>query len=1063
MYSSLHNHTMYSLLDGYGTPEEMLERCQEAGIKSYAITEHGNAYSWLYFDKLRAKYPDIKIIYGVEFYECDDIHNKDSNNRYYHLIALARNEQGRIALNRLITKSNFEGFYYKPRVQISDIKPYAEDLIICSACLASRIARESDYNTCVKYVMNYKEIFPYFFLEMQSHKSADQAEYNKKILELSRETDTPFVITTDSHAARKEDLYYQARFVQIAHDSETMTESYEDCYLQTEQEIHKIMDGQIGKENVNKGLAETNNIADLIGDVKMPFQSPQLPTYPLPDGFRDNNEYLWYLVKKGYKTRGFDKLPKDDQKIYKDRIKYEMDIIHQMNFDGYFLIVWDFINYAKDNGVKVGEGRGSAAGSLVCFSVGITNINPIKYGLIFERFLNPERISFPDIDTDVSDRAPVIRYLENKYGTDRVCQILNFSYITPVVAIKDVGKVLGFKYVDMVKISKKFTYTTFQECLEKNEDFISKHPEYNELFNISSHLSGRIKTVSCHAGGVGIVDTDINDYMPMKLGSKGEHVIQCDKRLVEEIGIIKFDILGVQTLTLVKEIQDDLGLSDYDISINNPEFENEQSSYEILKTANTNGVFQVESQGMKELLVRLQPSCMDDLSAVLALYRPDTMGAMEQFIENKHHPEKMTYIHPDMKPILEQSYACLIYQEEILDIVRKFGGRSYGKADLFRKAIGKKNADLVRQESEKLYQEIIDNGYSEDIAKSISDELAEKGGYCFNKSHSYSYAVLCFQTAFLKKHYPVYFFKALLNLNKDDSGKMNKYIIEAKNNGVEVLPPSINHSDMGFSVYNSKILFGLSAIAGIGEKVTKDIITERAKNGKFKGFDDFCARVSPTKAQVINLVKSGAIPTKNKREFLERYFVPKEKAYKPVEKMPSRALLCKYNINPDGYGYSEDVLAAYNKARELEFDEKDKIRQAKEIEKNAKYLQDEQFWEYEALGVFIKDNPFEMALPYIENNWGSAEIGEKCVIIGIISGIQKKKDKHKRQFAFINIYSPFGIIEAVLWSRTYAKYEELIKKGTQIAAVCNKESEDKLTIIDLKLYKEWLNDREIGV
>ncbi len=396
MYSSLHNHTMYSLLDGYGTPEEMLDRCREAGIKSYAITEHGNLYSSLYFDKLKDKYPDIKIIYGVEFYECDDIHNKDPNNRYYHLIALARNEQGRLALNRLITKSNLEGFYSKPRVQLSDIEQYAENLVICSACLASRIARESDYKTCVDYVKQYKEKFPYYFLEMQSHKSADQAEYNKKILMLSEETNTPFVITTDSHAAKKEDLTYQGRLVQIAHDTDTMSEGYEGCYLQSEEEIHAIMDAQIGKENVDKGLNETNNVADLIGDVKMPFQSPQLPTYPLPDGFKDNNEYLWYLVKEGFKKRGFNKLPKDEKQVYVDRIKYEMGVIHQMNFDGYFIIVWDFINFAKSNGIKVGEGRGSAAGSLVCYAIGITNINPIKYGLIFERFLNPERISFPD-------------------------------------------------------------------------------------------------------------------------------------------------------------------------------------------------------------------------------------------------------------------------------------------------------------------------------------------------------------------------------------------------------------------------------------------------------------------------------------------------------------------------------------------------------------------------------------------------------------------------------------------------------------------------------------------
>ncbi len=658
----------------------------------------------------------------------------------------------------------------------------------------------------------------------------------------------------------------------------------------------------------------------------------------------------------------------------------------------------------------------------------------------------------------------MIKYLEEKYSENRVCQIINFSYITPVVAIKDVGKVLGFKYTDMDKISKQFTGSTFQECLDKNKDLVAKHPEYKELFDIAGHLSGRIKTVSCHAGGVGIVDTDIDDYMPMKLGTKGEHVIQCDKRLVEEIGIIKFDILGVQTLTLVKEIQDDLGLSDYEISINNPDFENEQSAYEILKTANTNGVFQVESQGMKELLVRLQPSCMDDLSAVLALYRPDTMGAMEQFIENKHHPEKITYIHPDMKPILRNSYGCLIYQEQILDIVRKFGGRSYGGADLFRKAIGKKNADLVRKESEKLYQEIIDNGYSEDIAKKISDELAEKGGYCFNKSHSYCYAVLCFQTAYLKAEYPVYFFKALLNLNKSDTGKLNKYIIEAKKNGVEVLSPSINHSDVDFSVYNGKILFGLSAIAGIGETAAKTILEERAANGKFKGFDDFCGRISPTKTQVINLVKSGAIPTRDKREFLERYFSLKDKKeYKPVEKLPSKAVLRKNGINPDEYGYTEEILAAYNKVHKEKFDEKERDRQAKELEKNSKYLENEKFWEFEALSIFINDNPFEKALQYIDNNWDSAEIGDKCVIVGIISDVQKKTDKRKKRFAFINIYTPFGIIEAVLWSSIYAKYEELVKKGTQIVAVCNKEAEDKLTITELKTFNEWLRDREIEV
>ena len=484
------------------------------------------------------------------------------------------------------------------------------------------------------------------------------------------------------------------------------------------------------------------------------------------------------------------------------------------------------------------------------------------------------------LDIDVSDRPTVINYLIDKYGENRVCQIINFSYITPVVAIKDVGKILGFKYGERDKLSKKFSYNTFQECIDNNINYLSEHPEYSELLDIAGKLSGRVKTVSCHAGGVGIVDTDISDYMAMKLGSDGEHVIQVDKRLVEQIGIIKFDILGVQTLKMVQEIQNDLHLSEYDININNPKFENDRSPFELLNKALTNGVFQVESAGMKDLLLRLQATNMEDLSAVLALYRPDSMGALEEFIKCKHDPSLVTYIHPDMKPILESTYGCMIYQEQLLDIVRTFGGRSYGGADLFRKAIGKKNIELVKQESEKLYQEIIDNGYSREIAKTISEELKTKGGYLFNKSHSYSYAVLCFQTAYLKINYPVYFFKALFNLNKDKAGMVNKYIVDSKQFGVTVLPPHINKSQVDFSIYDNNVLFGFSAITGIGERIAQEIVADREKNGKYKNLQDLLSRTTLAKTQIINLMKSGAIPTKDKKSCLLKYL---KSLYKPLE------------------------------------------------------------------------------------------------------------------------------------------------------------------------------------
>lgn len=675
------------------------------------------------------------------------------------------------------------------------------------------------------------------------------------------------------------------------------------------------------------------------------------------------------------------------------------------------------------------------------------------------------------MDIDVSDRPTVINYLIDKYGENRVCQIINFSYITPVVAIKDVGKILGFKYNERDKLSKKFSYNTFQECIDNNINYLSEHPEYSELLDIAGKLSGRVKTVSCHAGGVGIVDTDISDYMAMKLGSDGEHVIQVDKRLVEQIGIIKFDILGVQTLKMVQEIQNDLHLSEYDININNPKFENDRSPFELLNKALTNGVFQVESAGMKDLLLRLQATNMEDLSAVLALYRPDSMGALEEFIKCKHDPSLVTYIHPDMKPILESTYGCMIYQEQLLDIVRTFGGRSYGGADLFRKAIGKKNIELVKQESEKLYQEIIDNGYSHEIAKTISEELKTKGGYLFNKSHSYSYAVLCFQTAYLKINYPVYFFKALFNLNKDKAGMVNKYIVDSKQFGVTVLPPHINKSQVDFSIYDNNVLFGFSAITGIGERIAQEIVTEREKNGKYKNLQDLLSRTTLTKTQIINLMKSGAIPTKDKKSCLLKYLksLYKSLEYKELSKLPTYNKLIidydidieKYRIGNGKYDYDKDLLLTLvNQKKKEKFDlqQEDRLKQFLLI--NNKYLENADFWEFEALQIFIHNNPFEEALPYLTTAFEAVENDNDCVIVGVISRVQKKKDRNKKPFAFVNIYSTFGIIEGVLWNSQLVQYEDLVKKGSQVAIKCRKTDEDKVTIQAMRPYTEWLSERK---
>lgn len=1079
MYSSLHNHTYYSLLDGYGSPKEMLDRAKKIGLKAFAITEHGNVYSHIYFDLIKKDYPDIKMIYGCELYECEDITVKDKDNKYFHLICLIRNEQGRKDLNKVITKSNFEGFYFKPRCTVEDIKPYADNFVISSACLASKLARESDFEKCIEYVNEYKEAFPYFFLEMQSHSHQDQRSYNQKILELSKRTNTPFIITTDSHAPKKEDLYYQDKLIQIGRKSSNNdknaienSEVYEGCYMQSEDEIHEIMDSQIGYENVCLGLENTNKVADLIENVDMPFQKPQLPTFPLPDGYRDNNEFLWHLVRQGWKDRGYNNLSEDEQQVRRTRLNYEMGIIHSMGFDGYFLFVWDFIKAAEKLGIEVGKGRGSAAGSLVCYCCHITDIDPIKYGLIFERFLNPERVGLPDIDTDVGNRDAIIDYLVDKYGEERVCQIINYSYITPTVAITDVGKILGFPYNQMQKLSQKFTFDKWDDCMKANPNLLADNPQYADLFDIAKHLSGRVKTVSIHAGGVGIVDTTINDYMPMKIGTKGEHVIQVDKHYVEDIGIVKFDLLGVATLNLVKEIKDDLHLDPWDYDINNPEFENDRPTYELLASGKTNGVFQVESAGMKDLLIRLKPKLeqldFEVISVILALYRPDSMGALDEYVEMATGGSRPPSIHPDMDEILKDTNYCMIYQEQLLDIVKKFGGRTYGGADLFRKAIGKKIVELVQKESEILRGEIVANGYSKEIADKIANELSQKGGYLFNKSHSYSYAVLCFETAWFKAHYPTYFFKALFNQNKDKAGAINKYILDARYFNVDIMPPNINHSGMNFTVDKDKVLFGLSAIGGIGESLSKQIIEERENNGIYKSFNDLIQRLSLGKASVIALIKSGAIPCKNKREKLISYL---KSEYQPlkfseVQSLPTyKKLEEDWNINLKKYVIpssgkrivydKEALLTEYNRLKKIQFEENQKVRFQKYIDDNKKYLEDEQFWEFQTLQVFINDNPFDAAYTFL-TPFEDVPDGEKCTLVGIIAKVQKKKDKNGKQFAYINIYSSFGLVEGIVWHSQLKEYEDLVKKGQQVAILCKKDSEEKVIVEKLKPYSKWL-------
>lgn len=1070
MSSSLHTHSAYSLLDGFSMPEENLKRASELGLKALAITEHGEVTSWPYYSELQDKYQDVKLLYGIEAYECSDREVKDPDNKYWHLILIARNELGRQAINRLSTLGHLHGFYSKPRISLSDIaKEDTDNLIVTSACLASHLSREKDYEKCIALVNEYKAVCKHFYLEIQAHDNATQAEYNQKIMRLSKDTNTKVVVTNDVHAATKEDLKYQDVFVRIANDRETAAEIYDGCYFMSDSEIHTVLDKQIGADAVERCLRNTDEVADLCEAVTMPWHEPELPKIQIPPQYASSAAYLRDLVKQGFARRGCDKFDAEKQRIYKQRVKEELEVIEKKDFCDYFLILVDYISWCRKNGIIVGPGRGSACGSLVCYLIGITELDSIKYDLDFGRFLTIERKDLPDVDVDVSDRAPVVEYLTNKYGEDRVVQVMNIVFTTPVTSIRDAGRILGFPYAEMQKISKSFVQKTWQDCLDANPD-VAENPRYAELLDYAGRITGRPRGYGIHAGGVIVCRQPYYEYIGIRHGQDGEHVISVDKIMDERIGLVKFDILGVASLVAINEAMEEDHIPAWEININNPAFEHDKASYDLICSGKTDNIFQIESSGMKDLVAQLQPRSMEELSALIALYRPDAMPSIPTYVENKRHPEKITYFHPDAKPIFEKTYGVNIYQEQSMKITKVFGGRSDAGADRMRKCLAKKKPEKVKEEVELLHKEILDHGYDDKTANVICDELSTKGGYGFNKSHSQAYSVILLQTAYLKAHHPVAFFKAVLNLNKDKVGKVNKIMVDARQFGVQILPPNINHSGKNFTVVNGKILFGLSAIGGIGKTLADDIMRDRKENGLYKNFANFVARVHPTKAQIVALVKSGAIPCKDKRQFLIRYFMDESKTaeFKPVSTLPTRKrLLDEFNIDTAQYmdGKKVDkaaVLQVYNQVRRVRFESEKLEKQNKALaEYSEKYLQDEPFWEFQTLQTFISDkNPFEDAFKYIRD-FSEIEDGGNCVLVGVISNVQKKKTKNGQQFAFVNLYSGSGIIELTIWPTTLSKNQELIVKGMQVAVIGRKEDESHLVVNKVKSYKQWLHDRKL--
>lgn len=1059
-FASLHNHSEYSMLDSMISPREMMDRARELGYKSIAITDHGSVYSHPYFEKIKGEYSEIKLIYGCEFYTCLDMNIKDKNSKYYHMVVLAKNDKGRKLINKLITESYEDGFYHKPRISIDRFPDNCEDIVVSTACLASILNRETNYEKCIDIIKGYKKKFKHFYLEIQSSTQQEQKDYNKKIISLSKDTKTKVVVTTDSHYLSKDDRTVHNIFVNIQKKDVDVFEGYNDAYMKSVEEIHDDLDNELGKNIVDWCIENTMEVANLVDNVDIPFGDPKLPHIDTPNGFSDNKEYIKHLCMEGMVERKLDL----NNKEYLDRIDYELSVINGMDFTSYFLLVREALMYAKSIGVPVGPARGSGASSLVCFLIGITDINPIKYKLYFERFLNKERLSYPDLDTDLFEKEQVIRYLEEKYGKNRVCQISNFSYITPKVSIKDTARVLNNLKIeeitkkDVENISSLFVSSNFDECIEINgsslEEYMTKYPL---LFGYAKKISGRVRNTSIHAGGLVISQDDLTDGIAVTVNSDGTRVMQCDKKLCEQLSFVKIDLLGLGTLGVIDDTLKLINKGwDY-IDVNNDEFLNDKKTYDMLSKGDSEYIFQFHAYEAQRLLQKVNPKNIEDLSVVTSLLRPDSVQYISSYLKARAG-EEIDLPHEDMKKISYESYGIMILQEQILNTVRHYSGRSLGQADILRRSLGSKDPNKIKEEADKLQREIVENGYSEEVAVKITDDLRAKGNYCFNKAHAVSYSTISYQTAFLKANFPVEFFASNLihAKEKNDYSKLGKLIISCKEKGIEILPPNINKSEKTFTVKDGKIYYGIGSIKSVGEDVVERIISNRP----YKSVSDVIERCGLNKRQATALIYSGAFGN-NKEAILKKYFEycydGKDKEFSPVKSTPSIAKLkSEWGIVGED---KEDRLKQYNEAKRELFVKQQREKKSKHFkEMNDKYMLSPSKMELQSLSVYLTHNPFE-SITHLIRPFDEITHGNECVIAGTLLSIQNKKDRNGRKYCYADVLTLYGIVEIVIFSSTYAVFQEHIKVNNELVMKLVKQ--DTSILKDLKTFDSWKKEKKI--
>ena len=852
----LHVHTEYSLLDGACRIDRVAARAKELGMDALAVTDHGVMYGAVAFYKA-CKAAGIKPIIGCEVYVAPrSLHDKDHalDRDYSHLILLCRNEAGYRSLCRLVSTSFTEGFYVKPRIDWELLRQHSEGLICLSGCVRGYIPQcilRGDYEEAKRKAFELRSLFGEgnFYLEIQKHGLADEDRASAGLIRLNRETGIPLALTNDAHYINREDAYYQDVLMAIQtgksmSDESRMKMETQELYLKSEEEMRELFPEQ------KEAVANTVRIAEACR-FEFEFGHYHLPRFPLPEGEADSYAYLRKLCEEGF-ARRFPTRPE-----VRAQLDYELEMIRKMGFVDYFLIVADFIGYAKRNGIPVGPGRGSAAGSVVSYCLDITDVDPIQYSLFFERFLNPERVSMPDIDVDfcVNRRGEVIDYVNRRYGSDHVAQIVTFGTMAARMAIRDVGRVLDVSYADTDRVAKQIPASlnmTIDEALRLSRplrDLYEGDETVRRLIDVSRALEGMPRHASTHAAGVVITERPVYEYVPLSTND-GAPVCQYPMTTLEELGLLKMDFLGLRNLTV---LEDAARL----VRKNDPKFrveevpEDDAETFEMLAQGKTMGVFQLESAGMTAVCTGIRARSVEDITAIIALYRPGPMDSIPRFIECSQHPEKITYKHESLRPILEVTYGCIVYQEQVIQIFRQLAGFSLGQADMIRRAMSKKKHAVIDAERvafvhgdpERGIAGAVANGVPEAVANSIYDEILDFASYAFNKAHAVSYAIVCYRTAYMKRHYPQQYMAALLSSVLDVTDKVAVYIAECREMGIRLLPPDINESEADFTVSGSDIRFGLAAIKGVGRSAVSELVQEREKNGLFRDFEDFLRRM----------------------------------------------------------------------------------------------------------------------------------------------------------------------------------------------------------------------------